>query len=156
MGGGRASGEEIFALLRAQQCISLEGAETGTTRKTFAFIWLFANAQNFMNTEHYRLFWENKLAGAKVRLLRHLPQIRMCRLIFCCLFLENNNSQQSEGFLGSSSNRNESEYIVLLWNLFMAISGILVPVQQLFKKRAFWKMKFSPIRNSDISKAWEF
>lgn len=41
LGGGRASGKKrkrVFALLHAQQPASLEGAESGTTRKKCAFL----------------------------------------------------------------------------------------------------------------------
>lgn len=52
----RASGEGrkgVLALLHVQRYTSLEGAAPGTTGKKFAFFWLFANAQRFMNTEQY-------------------------------------------------------------------------------------------------------
>lgn len=128
-----------------------------TTRRKFVFFWLFANAQNFINAEHCWIFWqENKLLGARVRLFGHLPQIWMYKLIFCCLFLGNNSSQQIGRLQGGSSYRKELEYMVLFWNMCLAISGIVVPVQKQLKKRAFLKMKSSLLRNSGISKLWKF
>lgn len=106
MGGGRALGEGrkgIYAVLPAQKCSFLEGAEPAPLERNF-FSFDSANAQNIMNAEHCRIFLqEKKLTGAKVRLPGHLPEIWMYKLIFCHLFLGNNSSQQREGLQGGSS-----------------------------------------------------
>lgn len=58
MGDGRALGKEkkgIFAVLPAQKHSSLEGAEPAPLERNL-FSFDSANAQNFMNAEHCRIF----------------------------------------------------------------------------------------------------